>query len=111
MFFSREPVEAEPRFHVGLKLTVSRYGKTTFLFGASQGRVAHPNFGQRPQIGRQIQVHIKTRIDRAEIDSLARLSNEPPISSSLRQIGENDLNRRSPRRHRIRIDIAPDAPH
>ena len=51
-FFGREPVEAKPRFHIGLKLSVSCYCEPAFLFGPSHRRVAHPNLGQRPQIGR-----------------------------------------------------------
>ena len=43
------------------------------------------------EIGRQVEIDVEARIDRAQVDLLARLDDEPPVAPRVRQVGENDL--------------------
>jgi hypothetical protein len=57
--------EAQPGLQIRLKLSVSSDDQRAGAFGVSDSRIAHPDFGHRPQIGDKIKIDIKTRIYRA----------------------------------------------
>src|SRR5207302_9301693 len=81
----RERAETEPGLYFCGELPVA---SQVHAFAAERRpyRVdPHPDRGHRPQIGRDVEVDIETRVDRAQIDPGIRIDQQPPRALSGRE--------------------------
>src|SRR5258708_35837489 len=81
----RERAETEPGLYFRGELSVAGQ---VHAFAAERRayRVEyHPDRGHRPQIGRDVDDDIETRVDRAHIDPGIRIDQQPPRALSGRQ--------------------------
>ena len=69
-----ETAGAQPGLKAAFQLSIADHNQSTVVHRRAYRCVAHPDLCQRSQIRRDVEIHIVTRVDRAEIDLLARLN-------------------------------------
>src|SRR3546814_12394728 len=68
--------------------------------GARHRLQTHPDLGHGPEIGRHVEVDVMAGIDRAEVDLLVRLDDEPTVAPRLGQAAVDELDGAAAARHR-----------
>jgi hypothetical protein len=103
--------EAEPALHGRGELAVAGQHHAAGGDGGANGVEPHPDRGHGPEIDRHIEIDVEARIDRAKIDAVAGIDDQPPGPLRCRQLGIGKLHHAALRRHRRGVQVPPHVPH
>src|SRR3546814_3553981 len=111
LLFLGEGAEAEPGLQGGLQLAVAGDLEPAVVAGARHRLQTHPDLGHGPEIGRHVEVDVMAGIDRAEVDLLVRIDDEPTVAPRPGQSAVDELDGAAAARHRRGFAVAHNAPH
>ena len=102
-------VQWEPRVEVAQDGGRADYLKPVAVSGLLQRQVTHPHFGERAQVGGEINMDLAAGVVHAQID-IAIPDLDPPYGIAF-QIGELESQDRLSTRQTGRVDALPYIPH
>jgi NitT/TauT family transport system substrate-binding protein len=105
-----ESAAAEPLFKMPLQRTRAIEFNVTLGQGNPVCQITYPYFGQRSEVGRDVEIDLEPRIDRTNVH-LGRCTDQPPVASARGDAREYELNRSAPGWEVFRMYLAMYVPH